>query len=97
MGWASMAIQKLQNGESVVITPRGKSMTGRVEDGQTVVVHPVNIAELTVGDVVLCKVSGKQYLHLIKAIDGARFQIANNRGHINGWIGKSSIYGKAVV
>lgn len=96
MGWASMAIEKLQGGESVVITPRGRSMAGRVEDGQTVVVHPVNITELAVGDVVLCKVAGRQYLHLVKAIDGTRFQIANNKGRINGWIGPASIYGKAV-
>jgi hypothetical protein len=30
----------------------------------------------------------------VKAIDGSRFQIGNNRGFINGWIGPNSIYGK---
>ena len=33
---------------------------------------------------------------LIKAIDNGRFQIGNNRGGINGWVGSNGIYGKAV-
>ena len=32
-------------------------------------------------------------LHLVKAIQCPRFQIGNNRGGINGWIGSNSIYG----
>ena len=39
------------------------------------------------GDVVLCKVNGRHYLHLVKAIQGKRFQIGNNRGRINGLAG----------
>ena len=35
-------------------------------------------------------------LHLIKATDSERFQIGNNRGRINGWVGKHGIYGKAI-
>ena len=42
------------------------------------------------------RVKGSDYLHLIKAIDRGRFQIGNNRGGINGWVGEGSIYGKAV-
>ena len=42
----------------------------------------------------LCKVRGSEYLHIVKAIQGGRFQIGNNRGLINGWIGASSIYGR---
>jgi hypothetical protein len=44
------------------------------------------------GDIVLCKVNGSQYLHLIKHIQGDRYQIGNNIGKINGWIGIGSIY-----
>lgn len=72
-------------------------MTGRVEDGQEVTVSPVDPASLNVGDVVLCKVKGREYLHLIKARDADRFQIGNNKGHINGWIGKHGVFGKADV
>jgi hypothetical protein len=34
---------------------------------------------------VLCKVGGAEYLHIVKAIQGGRCQIGNNKGHINGW------------
>jgi hypothetical protein len=57
-------------------------------------VQPVNPEQLEVGDIVLCKVSGQQYLHLIVAKEGERFLIGNNRGGINGWIGKNGIYGR---
>jgi hypothetical protein len=97
MGWASHAIEALGRNETVTIKPRGHSMKGRVADGQEVTVSPVEHSKLQVGDVVLCKVKGREYLHLIKAIDGDRFQIGNNKGHINGWIGKNGVYGKADV
>lgn len=93
MGWATSYIAKLQLGESVSFRPRGNSMTGKVESGQLCTVEPVT-GELKTGDIVLCRVAGKQFLHLIKAIQGERFQIANNKGHINGWVGKNCIFGK---
>jgi hypothetical protein len=42
---------------------------------------------------VLCRVNGNQYLHLVKAIQGERYQIGNNRGGINGWITRRQLYG----
>ena len=57
-------------------------------------VAPADPAALQVGDVVLCKVNGRQYLHLIKAIQGGRFQIGNNRGRVNGWVSAGCIYGR---
>ena len=95
MGWATQYIAKLQAGETVQFRPRGNSMRGKVESRQLCTVEPVN-GELRVGDVVLCKVGGKQYLHLIKAIQGDRYQIGNNRGHINGWVSRNSIFGRLV-
>src|SRR6478672_214707 len=94
MGWATVYIEKLRKGESVQFRPRGNSMAGKINSGQLCTVAPVNPASLEVGDIVLCKVNGKQYLHLVKAIQGDRFQIGNNRGHINGWVGANSIFGK---
>lgn len=97
MGWASAYIAQLLEGETVSFRPRGSSMTGKIESGQLCTVEPMNDATpLAVGDIVLCKVNGNQYLHLIKAIQGKRYQIGNNRGLINGWIGLNSIYGKCV-
>jgi hypothetical protein len=52
---------------------------------------------LEVGDIVLCKVNGREYLHLVKAIQGPRFQIGNNRGRINGWVSANAIFGKLVA
>lgn len=71
-------------------------MVGKIEAGQLCTVEPVDPETLEVGDIVLCKVKGHEYLHLIKAIQGKRFQIGNNRGRINGWITGKSIYGKCV-
>jgi hypothetical protein len=95
MGWATEHIAKLQAGQTVQFRPRGHSMSGKVESGQLCTVVPAP-DELKVGDVVLCKVNGKQYLHLIKAVQGGRYQIGNNRGRINGWVSRHSIYGKCV-
>ena len=97
MGWAASYIVKLSNGETVSIRPRGHSMKGKIESGQLCTIEPISeIAMLKKGDIVLCKVNGNEYLHLIKAIQGPRFQIGNNRGRINGWIGPNSIFGKCV-
>jgi len=96
MGWATPYIEKLSRGETVQFRPRGNSMAGKIESGQLCTVMPTTPSELSVGDIVLCKVNGFQYLHLIKAIQGKRFQIGNNRGRINGWIGENGVFGKCV-
>ena len=87
MGWASRYIEKLRAGETVSFRPHGHSMTGRIESGQLCTVVPVDPAALEVGDVVLCKVAGNEYLHIVKANQDGRYRIGNNRGFINGWIG----------
>ncbi len=71
-------------------------MTGRIESGQLCTVAPIDPAMLEVGDIVLCKVAGNEYLHIVKVIRDHRYQIGNNRGFINGWIGPEQIYGKCV-
>lgn len=96
MGWATGHIAKLRAGETVSFRPRGDSMSPRIASGDLCTVEPVDPSALRVGDVVLCKVHGAEYLHLVKAIQGGRFQIGNNRGHVNGWIGPSGIFGRLV-
>ena len=71
-------------------------MSGKIESGNLCTVAPAKKEELQVGDIVLCKVGGAQYLHLIKAKQGERYQIGNNRGGINGWIGLNGIYGRCM-
>lgn len=69
-------------------------MTPKVSDRDLVTVEPTtDDHDLPVGSIVLCKVKGSQYLHLVKAISGPRFQIGNNRGGINGWITRANIFG----
>lgn len=97
MGWAAHHIQKLQSGETVSFRPRGNSMKGKIESGQLVTVEPISEkTDLNKGDIVLCKVRGNEYIHLIKAIKGQRYLIGNNRGGTNGWIGLNSIFGKCI-
>lgn len=97
MSWAAGHIEKLLKGETVSFRPRGPSMEGKISSGQLVTVAPITDQTIEVGDIVLCKVRGKHFLHLVKAISDERFQIGNNRGFINGWITKNSIYGKCIA
>ena len=97
MGWATPYITKLKLGEAVSFRPRGNSMKGKIESGQLCTVEPIaDFETLEKDDIVLCKVNGREYLHLIKAIQGKRFQIGNNRGRINGWVTANQIFGKCV-
>lgn len=97
MGWADGHIARLARGETVQFRPRGNSMTGKIASGDLCTVAPLGDHVLTEGDIVLCRVKGAQYLHLVKAIRADRYQIGNNRGGINGWIGRAQIYGRLVA
>jgi len=68
-------------------------MSGIVENGQLVTVEPAKDREIKAGDVVLCRVNGNQYLHLVKSLTQDRVLIGNNRGYNNGWTPRSKIYG----
>ncbi len=101
MSWATQHIENLKNGQTVSFRPTGHSMTGKVNSGQLCTVEPVDSNEgFKEGDIVLCKVNGNQYLHLIKAIEsdiyGEEYQIGNNRGGVNGWIASNLIFGKLI-
>lgn len=69
-------------------------MMPRIRSGQLCTVAPIAPASLAVNDVVLCRVGAREYLHIVKHIDGERFQIGNNRGRINGWVTATSIFGR---
>jgi hypothetical protein len=97
VAWADGHIARLRTGETVQFRPRGHSMTGKIESGQLCTVEPLDDHMLAVGDIVLCRVRGAQYLHLVKAIQGERFQIGNNRGGINGWITRRQIFGRLIA
>ena len=96
MGWADGYIESLARGETVAFRPRGNSMTPRIRSGELCTVEPLRDYVPSKGDVVLCRVGSAQYLHLVKAFDGDRFQIGNNHGRVNGWVGLGAIYGRLV-
>ena len=97
MGWADRAIQTLRQGQAVTIYPRGHSMRGRIESGSAVHLAPVTASShIEVGDVVLCVVRGRQYVHEVQAARGARYLIGNRKGGVNGWVGRSAIFGMMV-
>lgn len=87
--------EQLKNNITVSFRPHGNSMSPKIKSGELITVSP-ELGELKKGDIVLCKVNGYFYVHLIKAIQGDRYQIGNNHGKINGWCHKSSIFGKVI-
>lgn len=93
--WAARAIEALARGEGAVVIPHGNSMRPKVMSGARVTIEPCRADEARVGDILLCRVKGTVYLHLVKAVqpDG-RVLIGNNRGGTNGWT--KAVYGRAV-
>ena len=96
--WADHAKEQLRTGNPVEIHPKGNSMLPLVKSGDLVRLEPVtDPTKLQVNDIVLVRVHGRDYLHLIKAVGkGPTFLIGNNRGHDNGWVGSNCIYGRRV-
>ena len=97
MNW-KFHIENLERGETVSFRPKGNSMQPRIESGNLVTVSP-DLEDLKEGDVVFCKVKGRFYVHLIKAVkmqgeDKKSYLIGNNKGGINGWITKNGIFGR---
>ncbi len=98
MGWASGYITQLQSGATVQCRPRGNSMQPKIKSGQLCTIVPITEGvTLEKGDIVLCKVAGREYLHLITAAQGQRYQISNNKGFVNGWVTQNQIFGKCTL
>lgn len=92
---------RLAAGENVTRRERGNSMEPKIHSGEPIDYVPIaGPDDVHEGDVVWCKVKGSHYTHLVKAKrregDVWRFQIGNNKGGVNGWIGVESIFAKAV-
>lgn len=99
MGMLDGVVTRVAAGETVDFRPSGGSMVPLIRSRELVTVAPVDPARLEVGDIVLCRVAGSVYLHLVSAIDTGtgRVQISNNRGRVNGWTGHGRIYGLCVA
>lgn len=98
MNW-QFHIENLKKGEQVSFRPKGNSMLPRIESGDLVTVSP-DISDIKEEDILFCKVKGKYYVHLLKAIktegDKKVYLIGNNKGGTNGWITKNGIFGKVI-
>ena len=94
MSWALYAIEALKKGQTITITPKGSSMEPKISSGDKVTLAPCDPLTLERGDIVLARVQGSDYLHLIKGIKKGQVLIGNNRGGINGWTSLDKIFGK---
>ena len=89
--------EHLLSGETCIVTGYGNSMTPKLKSGESVIMEPVKEETLLEkGDIVLVKVNGHYYCHLISAIKGNTYQISNNHKHINGWVSKKNIFGRMI-
>lgn len=78
-------------------------MEPRLHDGEAINVKPIADHDtLKAGDIVLCKVNGRMFTHLIRLKQWRKkkggeatlwFQIANNHGFVNGWTTADKVYG----
>jgi hypothetical protein len=99
MGMLDAAASRVAAGATVELRPSGSSMVPLIRSRQRVIVAPVDPAKLEVGDIVLARVAGTVYLHLVSAVDQARkrVQISNNHGRVNGWTSHDRVFGICVA
>lgn len=90
-----LTAQKLKEGQTCIVQGFGNSMMPLINSGQIVEVVPVKESDkLQLGDIVLCKVKGRYFLHLVSALRGNQYQISSNHNYVNGWVTVKSIFGK---
>ncbi|MER8188285.1 S24 family peptidase [Kitasatospora sp. NPDC094015] len=99
MGALDAVAARVGAGATVEFRPSGSSMVPLIRSRQLVVVSPADPSKLEVGDIVLARVAGTVYLHLVSSLDPARrrVQISNNRGRVNGWTGHDRVFGICVA
>ena len=86
-------MERLQRGESFITSEKGNSMIPLIKSGQDHRLAPIDPEDVSIGDIVYCKVKGRYFTHLVHAIDRKKgWLIGNNHGYMNGWT--RSIYGK---
>ncbi len=95
MGMLDAMAARVADGETVQFRPTGSSMVPLIRSRDLVTVAPVDPARVEVGDIVLARVAGTVYLHLVSAVDPARarVQISNNKGRVNGWTSAARVFG----
>lgn len=99
MGMLDAVAGRVAGGATVEFKPSGSSMVPLIRSRQLVAVAPVDPMKLEVGDIVLARVAGTVYLHLVSSLDPSRnrVQISNNRGRVNGWTSHDRVFGICVA
>lgn len=99
MGMLDAVAGRVAAGATVEFRPSGSSMVPLIRSRDAVVVAPVDPSKLEVGDIVLARVAGTVYLHLVSSLDRTRnrVQISNNRGRVNGWTSHDRVFGICVA
>lgn len=96
MGWANDTIRALEDAGVATCRPHGRSMEPHIHSGQEVKLEQCSAEQAQVGDILLCRVGGAQYLHFCRGKQGkgakTRCMIANAQGRQNGWT--SQVYGR---
>lgn len=93
MNLGAVAAQ-LRVGQPVTFKATGGSMRPRIQNGEIVTVAPLLWGVLPEkGQVVLAKVNGRWYLHLVTATKPGQVQISNNHGRVNGWTSLDNVVG----
>ena len=99
--WAAVAYEALSRGEAIQVRPRGYSMSGRINDGDLVTLKPCFAETLPPGDMVLARVQGRYYshivLHQVLEREPGRLLIGSNLGGVDGWVTAQDIYGSVVA
>lgn len=91
-----MAVKTLEEKGEVAIRCNGNSMRPLIAPKELIHLFKVEPSVLKVGDAVFVKINGAYQVHKLTAIDGARYQISNNKGWVNGWVSANCIYGLCV-
>jgi hypothetical protein len=99
MGVLDAMAARVSAGATVEFRPTGSSMVPLIRSRALVTVAPVDPTKVRVGDIVLARVAGSVYLHLVSAVDTGlgRVQISNNRGRVNGWTAHARVFGICVA
>ncbi len=92
-----IAVGVLEKEGDVRLRCNGRSMMPLFAPGESLFIKKVPVSKIRVGDAVFCKIKGNLQVHKVTAIDKNRWQISNNHGFVNGWIGESAIYGLCVM
>lgn len=93
------AVKELEKGNEIARFEFGNSMHPILKDGEYGIVVPINIADVNVGDAVLCEVNGQLMTHMVmmvsdSACDGRYVLIGNTWMQFYGWTNK--VYGGVI-